>query len=83
MAGIGFEPREYVDISDVFELKRTMLSQHESQVSWMKEHDGLDIMDFMETMGRFRGIQCGVRYAEAFSRCQAWLRNPPRRLLPE
>ena len=82
MAGIGFEPQEYVDISDVFEGKQTMLSKHESQVTWMREHDGLDIIDFMATMGRFRGIQCGVRYAEAFSRRQVWLRNPPERLLP-
>jgi LmbE family N-acetylglucosaminyl deacetylase len=82
MAGIGFEPQEYVDISDVFNLKREMLSQHTSQVTWMKEHDDLDTIDFMETMSRFRGIQCGVRYAEAFSRRQVWLRNPPVRLLP-
>jgi LmbE family N-acetylglucosaminyl deacetylase len=82
MAGIGFEPQEYVDISGVFDLKREMLSQHKSQVTWMKEHDDLDILDFMETMSRFRGIQCGVRHAEAFMRRQVWLRNPPVRLLP-
>jgi LmbE family N-acetylglucosaminyl deacetylase len=82
MAGIGFEPQEYVDITGVFELKQKMLCQHESQVTWMKEHDNLDILDFMETMSRFRGIQCGVRHAEAFSRRQVWLRNPPVRHLP-
>lgn len=82
MAGIGFEPQEYVDISRVFGRKREMLLQHRSQVKWMMEHDGLDILDFMETMSRFRGIQCGVRHAEAFTRRQVWLRNPPMRLLP-
>lgn len=82
LAGIGFLPQEYVDISDVIDLKRQMLSQHQSQVVWLKEHDGIDLIEYMETMSRFRGIQCGVPYAEGFIRKQAWLRSSPERLLP-
>jgi LmbE family N-acetylglucosaminyl deacetylase len=82
LAGIGFEPEQYVDISSVFATKREMLSQHQSQVTWMKDHDGLNILDFMETMSKFRGIQAGVRYAEAFQPAHAWLRERAARLLP-
>jgi N-acetylglucosamine malate deacetylase 1 len=82
LAGIRFEPEQYVDIGAVFELKREMLSKHKSQVEWMKVHDNLDLLDFMETMSKFRGIQSGVRYAEAFIPAHAWLREGTVRLLP-
>src|SRR5579884_249082 len=82
LAGIGFLPEEYVDISDIFPVKRSMLSRHASQIRWMREHDGIELLDFMEVMGRFRGIQCGVAHAEGFTSRHAWLRQTPRRLLP-
>ncbi len=82
LAGQSFLPEEYVDISGVLELKKQMLSQHQSQVAWMREHDGLDVIDFMLTHSRFRGYQCGVAYAEGFQRAHTWLRPTPNRLLP-
>jgi LmbE family N-acetylglucosaminyl deacetylase len=82
LAGIGFLPQEYVDITEVIDVKREMLSQHHSQVVWLREHDNIDLLMFMETMSRFRGIQCGVPFAEGFIRKQAWLRSSPERLLP-
>jgi LmbE family N-acetylglucosaminyl deacetylase len=82
LAGIRFHPDEYVDISETFELKKEMLACHRSQVVWMRDHDNLDILDFMETMSKFRGIQCGAAYAEGFQPARAWLRQGAARLLP-
>ena len=82
LAGINFLPSEYVDITDVMETKAKMLSCHESQVSWLRDHDNIDIMDFMETMAKFRGLQCGVKYAEAYRRLEVWSRLGTKRLLP-
>jgi len=82
MGGLGFSPSEYVDISDTIITKMKMLSQHKSQLKWLKEHDNLAVLDFMETTARFRGYQCGVRYAEGFNPCLVWPRVVPQRLLP-
>ena len=82
LAGINFRPSEYVDITETFETKRKMLSCHESQLSWLEEHDKIDILEFIETTARFRGMQCGVKFAEAFSRVEKWGRNPVKRFLP-
>ncbi len=82
LAGVNFRPTEYVDISGTFQTKKKMLSCHESQLSWLKEHDKIDILEYIETVARFRGIQCGAEYAEAFSRVEKWGRNPSARLLP-
>lgn len=82
LAGIGFTPEQYVDVSHVFDQKREMLAQHKSQVEWMRIHDDLDLLDFMETMTKFRGYQSRVRYAEAFVPAHAWLRESAVRLLP-
>lgn len=82
LAGMNFIPEEYVDITDTIETKKSMLSMHKSQLDWLEEHGGLDIMDFVETTARFRGLQAGVRYAEAFRRLHCWPRESTRRLLP-
>jgi LmbE family N-acetylglucosaminyl deacetylase len=80
--GVGFQPSEYVDISDTFETKRKMLACHTSQVKWMKDHDQLDILELIELHGRGRGLQCGVEFAEAFRSEMAWPRLRSYRLLP-
>jgi LmbE family N-acetylglucosaminyl deacetylase len=82
LAGKGFHPREYVDITATMEVKRRMLACHESQYRWLKDHDNIDIMEFMEGVARTRGFQCGVLYAEGFSCEDVWPRTPLRRLLP-
>lgn len=81
-AGVNFSPQEYVDISDVFAIKEKMLAEHKSQLQWLKEHDDLDVLDFISTCARFRGFQCGTRYAEGFIRYISSLRITPERLLP-
>jgi LmbE family N-acetylglucosaminyl deacetylase len=80
--GVGFEPLEYVDITDYMETKLAMMSQHVSQISWLQEHGDLDVLEQIEIAGRFRGYQCGVRYAEGFVPHRAANRQVTRRLLP-
>lgn len=66
--GRGFEPTAYVDISSTIETKRTMMNCFESQIGYLKQYYDLDIVEQMEATARYRGIQAGVRYAEAFRR---------------
>jgi len=82
LAGAGFLPEEYVDITETFATKRDMLSQHQSQLTWLKEHDNIDILEFVETVAHFRGLQCGVQYAEGFRAAHLWPRQKTQRLLP-
>jgi len=80
--GLGFQPTEFVDITATIETKVAMLEAHESQLTWLRDHDGVDIVEQMRTTSRFRGQQCGVAYAEGFVPCLTWLRATTRRLLP-
>ena len=66
--GIGFSPTEYVDITRFMDQKREIIRCHASQLEWVKEHDGMDLLWAAEVMAEFRGMQCGVEYAEGFRR---------------
>jgi N-acetylglucosamine malate deacetylase 1 len=82
VAGVNFIPTEYVDISLTIEKKLQALDCHQSQVRWLLDHDGIDILDFVRTGAKFRGQQCGAAYAEGFRPCLTWPRIPTTRLLP-
>ena len=82
LAGVNFVPDEFVDISDEIDLKIEMLECHESQLVWMREHDGIDFADMVRTCSRYRGYQCGADYAEGFKLCKAYLKGTAKRLLP-
>lgn len=82
LAGVGFNPEFYVDISKQIDLKMEMLECHESQLVWMREHDNIDFADMVKTCSRVRGYQCGVDYAEAFRQCRVYLKGTTERLLP-
>lgn len=82
LAGVNFIPTEYVDISDEIELKLEALSCHESQINWLKDHDGIDFVDFVRTCSKYRGLQSSVAYAEGFKQCLTWPRIVTRRMLP-
>ena len=82
MAGAGFEPDQYVDVTDAIEGKIEAFSKHSSQLTWLREHDNVDMVDQIRTVARFRGLQCGVSYAEGFATCRAWLRARALRHLP-
>lgn len=87
--GMGFIPTDYVDITDTYHIKRQMLGKHISQAQWMKDNykdaigsRGDDFFENYEIISRYRGIQCGVKYAEAFVRANDAFRMTPARLLP-
>lgn len=82
LAGMNFEPTEYVDVTEEIEQKIEMLECHESQLKWMRDHDHIDFAEFVRTCSRFRGLQCGVQYAEAFRQELVWPKVTTRRLLP-
>ena len=82
VSGVDFSPDEYVDITEHYATKVKMLSCHESQLTWIKEHDHADFLDMMHTQNRFRGYQVGCTYAEGFRFAKKWLRVKAERLLP-
>lgn len=82
LAGLGFSPTEYVDISAVIDTKLTSLEAHASQVKWLREHDQVDAIEQTRTVSAFRGLQAGVAYAEGFIPSLRWLRTRTHRVLP-
>ncbi len=82
LAGVNFNPTEYVDVSEHIDKKLEMLNCHESQIVWMRDHDHIDFPDMVKTCCRYRGFQCGVDYAEGFRQCQVYLKGTTKRLLP-
>jgi LmbE family N-acetylglucosaminyl deacetylase len=69
LVGLKFHPTHYVDITDFFEIKK--------QYKWIKGHHLSDPINLIETMSKFRGLQCGVLYAEAFRIENVWGRVRP------
>jgi len=56
----------YVDITDTIETKIKACKQHTSQVDKFNEQ-GLDIIDSVITLAKYRGNQTNIKYAEAFT----------------
>lgn len=81
-AGINFLPTEYVDVTDAIDLKMEMLECHVSQLKWMRDHDHIDFAELIKSVARFRGIQSGCQYAEAFKQCMAYPKVTTKRMLP-
>lgn len=82
LSGLGFEPTEFVDISTHLDTKLEMMRAHTSQLDWLDDHDGMNALDQITTVAAFRGLQSGVKYAEAFRPCLSHLRARTSRLLP-
>ena len=82
LGGIGFAPTEYVDITATMATKLKMLACHKSQFAAMTELAHTDLAELVETQSRFRGIAAGCRYAEGFTRCDAFQRGLTTRILP-
>jgi LmbE family N-acetylglucosaminyl deacetylase len=80
----GFVPEVYVDITDEFEEKQKAWMCHQTQSQWM-QHFGMSESSFIEMpgiIGRFYGLQCGVRYAESFRVFRIHGYMPDFKLLP-
>jgi LmbE family N-acetylglucosaminyl deacetylase len=82
IAGIGFVPAEYVDITSVMETKIRMLRCHRSQYKAISELAHRDLEQVADIQARFRGLAGGCEFAEAFCRLETWQRGLSRRLLP-
>ncbi len=82
IAGIDFTPEHYVDISESFARKQQMLECHKSQAAWLVNQYGMSYLEFIDYIGRYRGLQSGVRYAECFRSSPTWPKWPNRSLLP-
>jgi LmbE family N-acetylglucosaminyl deacetylase len=83
IVGLDFQPTHYVDVSTVFAQKCELLRLHASQMQSQPNITGWDLVAHAEAVGRLRGMQCSVRYAEGF---RPVLRTPlvrPGSLLPE
>ncbi len=78
----SFKPTEYVDVTDYVDKKIEMLSCHESQVVWLKDHDNYDICEVTRVISRYIGLQCGAQYAECFSQCMVASKVTTKRYLP-
>ena len=66
IVGLDFQPTHYVEVTDQFADKVRLLRMHESQMLSQPNITGWDLVRHAEVVGRFRGQQCGVEYAEGF-----------------
>ncbi len=81
-SGNSFVPTDYVDISATIEIKLQALSCHESQIKWLADHVGKDVVATARAASMYRGKLSQVKYAEAFVRCDHALKMTTTRLLP-
>ena len=85
--GVNFDPTEYVDITNEIEIKMAMCAEHKSQIAWSQANykDSVGNKNFFDSYrnaSAFRGMQCGVDYAEAFRMANYAYRIVPYRVLP-
>ena len=87
--GLGFLPTDYVDITDFYDTKIAMCHKHVSQIQRQRDFRSEtygksteDSYDTLHYIARFRGLQCGVIYAEAFIYDYTPDRIRPFRILP-
>lgn len=80
-SGLNFQPTDYVDITDFYETKMKMLGCMESQKAWMAHNyasyggDEDRFFDSIRIFSEFRGMQCGCKYAEGFTRALDGMRT--------
>lgn len=75
IAGLRFEPQFFVDISAQFERKQQAAQCHRSQNAWLKSIFNSDLSHHIQVQSAFRGLQCGVAYAEAYVQPTYWPRQ--------
>lgn len=72
--GLEFEPAFFIDISSEIDEKKELAGLHASQMANMKAIGGWTLVEYIEIVGRFRGLQSGVGYAEAYRAATRWPR---------
>lgn len=77
IAGVHFEPEQYVDITAHWETKVEMVRCHASQNAWLEDQYGIPPTYYAETQSRFRGYQAGCMFAEAFRRAREFPQQTP------
>lgn len=77
IGGCGEPPSLYVDVSAVFDRKLSLIHQHASQFSLTEAMFGVNLAQIATITAEFRGLQAGVRYAEAFRPALSWPRIRP------
>ncbi len=82
LAGIKFEPQEYVDITDTMDTKIEMMLKMQSQLGWLEEMHNCKAPDFIKTVAEFRGFQAAVKYAEGFVQHKMYPQGLTKRVLP-
>lgn len=70
----SFEPHFYLDVSDFVETKISMLNCHQSQLQRGKDSSFSPLQELMIQQCNARGVQSGVKAAEAFQTHSAWKR---------
>jgi len=79
--GVNFSPEVYVDTSQVWEKKVKMIQAY-SELDWISEYTGTELLQMCETLSRVRGIQVQVEHSECFQMEKAWGRLRAERVLP-
>lgn len=82
LAGINFQPQEYVDITDTIDTKIEMMLCMQSQLGWLKDMHNSDASEFIKAVAKVRGFQAAVQYAEAFCQQKMYPQGLTRRVLP-
>lgn len=79
--GINYLPEVYVDISEECDEKIKAIEFHKSQFVYMADF-GAQLGEDVRTWARFRGVQCGCKYAECFRAFRIHGYMPNFKLLP-
>lgn len=69
----SFTPREFIDISAYQDHKERAIRAHESQLTFLESHGGIDaefddLVTRVRARGRVLGAQAGVEFAEGFTK---------------
>ncbi len=71
----GFTPGFYVDITSHMELKEQMLLCHRTQLQRGEDGDFSPLLEMMHMQAGMRGLQSGVKAAEAFRMHDVFMRS--------
>tara|TARA_Y100000739_G_C20507411_1_gene417902 strand:+ start:144 stop:869 length:726 start_codon:yes stop_codon:yes gene_type:complete len=83
IGGVAFDPEVYVDVSSVIETKKEMLACHKSQNDWLLDLYDETPTELMLRQSKFRGLNCGYKFAEGFKQIKTYPQTGSFDLLPK